>query len=244
MDRQILRDKNGNRIGEIETDGYGVQIARDVNNNRVGTYDPRFNKTYDRNGRCIGEGNLLASLLVPQKRKDRDEPLLWGLIGYLLGSSALKTNLRRYVGEEGYETVTKNKGDGVIFRIVCVLETFAVFGILILGVLGRGGRRFEFTFPAKQIAAIYYYGLAVPLKWILSPWRYIYTESLTNYPNLNMVLAIGAIVIIVVVAIFIVRLFFRTLGKFAWSLLALFLLGPWLFWAVWGIYKWLSEQSK
>ena len=172
----------------------------------------------------------------------KHDPLLWGILGFFWGRMTSETNPRRCEREEEYETVTKSKKDVGISGTVGGLCGIATLGILILSVLGRGGRRFEFTFPAKQIAAIYYYGLAVPLKWIFSPWRYIYTESLTHYPNLNIVLAIGAIVILVVVAGFIVEFFFRILGKLAMSLLALFFLGPWLFWAVWGIYKWLSYK--
>jgi len=63
MAEQVLRDRNGNKIGSIETQSSGVQIARDRSGNKVGEYDPRSNVTRDRNGNKIGEGNQLAALI-------------------------------------------------------------------------------------------------------------------------------------------------------------------------------------
>lgn len=165
-------------------------------------------------------------------KHDDNSKLFWGIGGYLLGRLTTETNQRRCERDKSGDV-------GDVFAGLCVL---IVLGITIFSVWSIRKHRFEF--PEKQIVAIYYYGLAVPLKWIFSPWRHIYTESLTHYPNLNRVLAVGAIIIIIVVVIFIIRLFFRTLGKLAWSLLALFSIGPWSFWVVWEIYKWLFAQSK
>lgn len=60
---QILSDRNGRKIGEIRTDSSGRQIASDASGRKVGEYDPRSNVTQDANGRKMGQGNLLASLI-------------------------------------------------------------------------------------------------------------------------------------------------------------------------------------
>ena len=98
----------------------------------------------------------------------------------------------------------------------------------------------DYDFPARQIAAIYYYGLALPLKGLLYPWHFIRTESLTPYPNLNLVLAIVAIVLVLILVAVLFRLVFRVLGKVAWISLVTFLIGPWLFWGIWLVYQWLA----
>ncbi len=63
MNKQVLRDRYGHRIGEIEETSNGKLILRDKNGSRKGEYDPRYNTTYDRTGRRVGEGNLLTMLL-------------------------------------------------------------------------------------------------------------------------------------------------------------------------------------
>ena len=62
---QDLKDKNGNRIGRIETDSSGKMTLKDKNGNRLGEFDPRYNVTKDKNGNKVGEGNLLTMLLKP-----------------------------------------------------------------------------------------------------------------------------------------------------------------------------------
>jgi len=63
MSEEILRDRDGRRIGTIETRADRIQIIRDANGRRLGEYDPRNNVTRDANGRRVGDGNLLASFL-------------------------------------------------------------------------------------------------------------------------------------------------------------------------------------
>ena len=60
---QLLRDRDGRRIGEIETSYDGIQILRDRDGRRLGEYNPQQNITRDRDGRRIGEGNLVVTLL-------------------------------------------------------------------------------------------------------------------------------------------------------------------------------------
>lgn len=62
MSQQILRDRNGVRIGIIESIGHEM-IGRDKNGVRVGVYNPNLDVTYDKNGVRVGSGNLLSSLI-------------------------------------------------------------------------------------------------------------------------------------------------------------------------------------
>ena len=57
---QVLRDKNGRKIGEIHNQG-SRQIIRDANGRKLGEYDGKVIR--DASGRKIGEGNLLTTLL-------------------------------------------------------------------------------------------------------------------------------------------------------------------------------------
>jgi hypothetical protein len=63
MAKEVLRDKIGNRIGEIETLSNGKKIIRDKIGNRLGEYDPKTNTTRDKIGNRVGGGNLLIRLL-------------------------------------------------------------------------------------------------------------------------------------------------------------------------------------
>ena len=60
--REVLRDKYGNPVGEIQTTG-SKQVLRDKYGNRVGEYDARTNRTVDKYGNPVGSGNLLPTLL-------------------------------------------------------------------------------------------------------------------------------------------------------------------------------------
>jgi len=62
--RQYLRDSNGRLIGRRE-EGIVVRInGRDDAGRLVGRYDPARNETRDLNGRFVGRGDFLASLLI------------------------------------------------------------------------------------------------------------------------------------------------------------------------------------
>lgn len=62
MSKEVIRDKLGNRLGEIETNGT-KQIIRDRLGNRLGEYDSRDNVTRDKLGNRLGTGNTLTRLL-------------------------------------------------------------------------------------------------------------------------------------------------------------------------------------
>lgn len=233
MGRVMVRDKYGRRTGEIETDADGRQTAYDAGGQKMGTYDPGTNMTYDRYNERFGEGNLLVSLVGPQKHN----PLLWGAGGFLLGSAAAGVQERRH-GREEYETRGKNTES-----LEAIGGLFVCAALVLLGIFIWSVAKHHTEFPGKQIVAVYYYGLTVPLKWVLSPWQFICTQPLTDYPNLNMVLAISAIILIVILLYVIVGLVFRTFPKLASSVLALFFLGPWLFWMGWVAYKWLFARA-
>lgn len=59
---QVLRDKMGRKIGEIQDQGYR-QVIRDAQGRKLGEFDGRV--TRDAQGRKVGEGNLLTTLLKP-----------------------------------------------------------------------------------------------------------------------------------------------------------------------------------
>ena len=61
---QVLRDKRGIKIGEIQDQG-SRQIIRDARGIKLGEYDGRV--TRDARGIKIGEGNLLTTLLPRQQ---------------------------------------------------------------------------------------------------------------------------------------------------------------------------------
>jgi hypothetical protein len=63
MRDQELRDRTGHLLGKIKTLSSGKLEIRDSSGRLKGTYDPKANETRDNNGRLVGKGNLLSSLL-------------------------------------------------------------------------------------------------------------------------------------------------------------------------------------
>jgi hypothetical protein len=61
-DRQILRDRQGNKIGEVLISDRRC-VLRDKFGNKLGDYNANDQFTRDRFGNIIGRGNLLATLL-------------------------------------------------------------------------------------------------------------------------------------------------------------------------------------
>jgi len=64
MSKQVLKDKNYNIIGYIETQPNGTLVLKDAHYNIRGYYDPRSNQTKDARFNIIGQGNLLGTLLT------------------------------------------------------------------------------------------------------------------------------------------------------------------------------------
>lgn len=59
-----IRDRNNRVIARIHvTDSSGSCEIRDPVNRRLGYYDARRNMTFDHDGRRVGTGNLLTSLI-------------------------------------------------------------------------------------------------------------------------------------------------------------------------------------
>jgi hypothetical protein len=59
---QVLRDKFGNRIGEVQING-SKRTVRDKAGNFLGSYDEHDNWTRDKAGNPVGQGDLLTTLL-------------------------------------------------------------------------------------------------------------------------------------------------------------------------------------
>ena len=57
-----LRDKHGNFLGKIRTEG-SKQTLWDRHFNRLGSYDSHDGWTRDKYGNPVGRGNLLTTLL-------------------------------------------------------------------------------------------------------------------------------------------------------------------------------------
>jgi hypothetical protein len=62
--RQYLRDSNGRLIGWREEGMVGRINGRNDAGRLVGWFDPARNETRDANGRLVGRGDLLATLML------------------------------------------------------------------------------------------------------------------------------------------------------------------------------------
>jgi YD repeat-containing protein len=62
MATQELKDNQGHVLGRIQQVG-PIQEIRDAQGHLKGSFDTRSNETRDNQGRLIGKGNLLATLL-------------------------------------------------------------------------------------------------------------------------------------------------------------------------------------
>jgi len=70
MSDQIIRNKAGHTLGRISDFGDILKI-KDENSRTLGSYDPKLNKTKDLNGRTIGTGNFLTTLLYMKNVRPR-----------------------------------------------------------------------------------------------------------------------------------------------------------------------------
>ena len=64
MTKQELRDRQGRLIGKIESNG-SKETIRDAQGRHLGTFDGK--QTRDAQGRLVGNGNLLTTLLIGGK---------------------------------------------------------------------------------------------------------------------------------------------------------------------------------
>jgi len=62
---QVLKNVKGHTIGKIVEANGKLEIL-DESNNRLGRYDPKTDRTTDRDNHAVGRGNLLTSLLGPK----------------------------------------------------------------------------------------------------------------------------------------------------------------------------------
>ena len=60
---QRLYDSNTQLVGYLSSDAAGRISVLDSDYRTLGYYYPQKDKTYDKNMRLVGKGNLLASLL-------------------------------------------------------------------------------------------------------------------------------------------------------------------------------------
>lgn len=64
MSEIIIRNKASKEVGFIKTDSKGKQTAYNKRKEKIGSFDPKTNFTKDINNRVIGNGNMLASLIL------------------------------------------------------------------------------------------------------------------------------------------------------------------------------------
>jgi hypothetical protein len=62
--KYLLRDRNNRPVGTITTTSTGKLEGRDANGRYKGGYDPKSDHTRDSNGRVVGRGNVLASVIT------------------------------------------------------------------------------------------------------------------------------------------------------------------------------------
>lgn len=63
MGDRIVRDPSGLELGRIREMEFGKLKAYDRLETELGTYDPVTDKTYDRMGLAVGNGNQLVFLI-------------------------------------------------------------------------------------------------------------------------------------------------------------------------------------
>ncbi len=61
--RQQLKDERGRIIGFLDLEPNGRRVMKDASNRIIGHFDPKVNRTFDRNNHLVGSGDLLATLL-------------------------------------------------------------------------------------------------------------------------------------------------------------------------------------
>lgn len=64
MSKFVIRNRASKELGYIRTDSKGKQTAYNNKDEKIGWFDPTLNYTKNNNGKVIGHGNLLASLIL------------------------------------------------------------------------------------------------------------------------------------------------------------------------------------
>jgi hypothetical protein len=63
-DRQVIRNRQGRKLGEIIRLSNGKLEARDPLGRKLGTYDPKSDQTRDPLDRLLTKGNTLSALIM------------------------------------------------------------------------------------------------------------------------------------------------------------------------------------
>jgi hypothetical protein len=64
VERQVIRDRQGRRLGEIVRLSNGKLEARDPLGRKLGAYDPKTDQTRDPLDRLLTKGNTLSALTM------------------------------------------------------------------------------------------------------------------------------------------------------------------------------------
>jgi hypothetical protein len=217
----ILKDKQGNRFGEIETDRDGRQIARDVYGNRLGYYEPRYDATYDKNGNRFGEGNQLSWLigidhhapgLTPKSNNDGGGIILIVLLGI-------------YGIAYG------------IYHLACYLEKWNSFSPPYKQVVAF----YHYTI----IVPLLYLGKAL-ISIFIALQSFFCTNTLTPYPNINFVLFLISSIIVVLILTIVLKIIYKIAKPFAKKILltiSFILATPIVFSICYYVYCWLTSNK-
>ena len=60
----VIKNRASKEVGSIKTDSRGRQTAYNRNNEKLGSFDPKTNITKDIKDRVVGNGNMLAHLIL------------------------------------------------------------------------------------------------------------------------------------------------------------------------------------
>ena len=216
-----LTDKQGNRIGEIETDRNGRKIARDVNGNRLGTYEAEINATYDINNNRVGEGNQLSWLIgnkhfapdIIEKSHNNNGGVIFiillGIYGIVYG----------------------------IYHLVCYLTKWRLFS--------SPYKQVAAFYYYTIIVPISFLGKTV-ISVFMTLWSFFCIDTLTPYPNINFVLFLISFIIAVLSLVILSKVIYKIIKPFAKKILlivSVMMATPIIFSICYFAYCWLTSNK-
>ena len=84
----------------------------------------------------------------------------------------------------------------------------------------------------RYVAGYYYYVIAFPIETGIEVYQWVGSQSLTNYPNVNMVISIASVLLPVILAFYVISKLIKFAKIPSWVLFYL-VIGPALFALVW-----------
>lgn len=195
---RVLRNSQYKIIGYVETDTDGKQVVRDASYHIKGYYNPETDTTRDASYRLIGYGNLLG--------------------GMSYDDSAISH------ASEGYAPSQDDDGAGAL--ILLVLGTALV---VVIGAVSWAWQQINdyssLDAPYRFIASYYFYIVAVPIRFGGTLFSFLRSPGLTQYTNLNLIIALGGVMSYAAAIFVVLALLLRRSPAKRWFAVVL-LLGP------------------